>query len=306
MTVMKLKEFRRRFRTWQGKSIKYYVKDEGIHHCANCGHDFEGNFCPLCGQSMGDGRITWKSLISSFINIWTGNSRSMPYTVYQLMIRPGHFIGKYISGHRQISTPPLNLLFGIAVIYALTNYLLGVKSEPLTGTDDSLRVFITAINWLKDNPAWGAIAMTITLTFPTWFLFRFSPRHPQHTIPEGATIQIFMSSLMLICILLGNIFPILILLIPFYYYIAYRQLFGYNFWGTSWRLFLGFSVWAYVILMFVVGSILLLIHDSSVMRIILTAILYIIVLVTPIALVLSIGYWISKRSIKKTRSNAKE
>ena len=69
MTVMKLKEFRRRFRTWQGKSIKYYFKEEGIHHCANCGHDFEGNFCPLCGQSMGDGRITWKSLISSFINI---------------------------------------------------------------------------------------------------------------------------------------------------------------------------------------------------------------------------------------------
>ncbi|MBP5326984.1 MAG: DUF3667 domain-containing protein [Bacteroidales bacterium] len=300
---MKLKEFRLRFRAWQNKSINYTVKKKGVHHCANCGHDFEGNLCPICGQSVGDGRITWKWLAYSFINIWTGDSRSLPYSIFQLMLRPGHFIGEYISGHRQVSSPPVNMLFGIAVIYAIIMHLFGIEPEPFTAKDSDLKVFITAINWLNNNPGWGAIAMTIFLTIPTWFLFRYSPRHPRHTIPEGISIQVFMSSLMLICLLFKAIHPAFIFLIPLYYYITYRQLFGYNFWGTSWRLMACFVVWAYAFIMLVVATILLKIPEMdnsfSVGKIIIMYILYFLTLIIPIAAVLFIGLWICKRGERR-------
>ena len=57
---MGLKEQIRRFRAWQKEAVHYSDERLEPHHCPNCGHDFEGNYCPVCRQDAGDGRITWK------------------------------------------------------------------------------------------------------------------------------------------------------------------------------------------------------------------------------------------------------
>lgn len=295
---MNLKERYQKFRAWQREPQRYTRRSTEKHHCPNCGQEFEGNYCPICSQAAGDGRISWAWVQQSIMNLWAMDSRSMPYSLIQLLLRPGYFIGEFISGHRQICYPPVNMLFGVAVIYAVVNQLLGINFEPITAketTHESLKLITSIINWLRSNPAWGMITMTVFFILPTWVLFRFSPRHPRHTLPEGIFIQILMGSLMLVCILLSILIPALELLIPIYYYIAYRQLFGYNFWGTVWRLLVGLLVWSLAI--FLIAMLILLttmegFKVGDILRVLL-------VLLLPICLLLLLGYWIGRKTEKK-------
>ena len=55
------------------------------------------------------------------MDIWGlgSRSRSILYSVWQLLLRPGYFISDYISGKRQVSFPPIRMLFILAVAYAI-------------------------------------------------------------------------------------------------------------------------------------------------------------------------------------------
>lgn len=290
---MGLKERYRRFRTWQKAPRQYSIKETGTHRCACCNHEFEGNYCPVCGQAAGIGRISWQSLWKNVTMLWGMDSHSMPYSLWQLLWRPGYFIEEYLSGRRQVSYPPVKMLFILAVFYVIIRQILGFEPNHVdTSAND---IFGIAINWLCDNPGWAMMAMTMFFSIPTWFLFHFSPRHPRHTFPEGFFIQLFMASLMLICITI----PLFILLVPVYYYITYRQLFGYSFWGTLWRLALAAIVWTIAIL-FLATLALLLSNPSTdsanIGVLLMLVITFLLFITTP----LFVGYWISKWTEKKS------
>lgn len=294
---MHFKEQLQRFRTWQKTPIRYVVKDSETHRCACCNHEFEGNYCPVCGQRAGESRITWQSLWKNVIMLWGMDSHSMPYSLWQLMWRPGYFIGEYISGRRQVSYPPVKMLFILAVFYVIIRQILGF--EPEHATTSANDIIGIATNWLRDNPGWAMMSMTMFFSIPTWFFFHFSPRHPRHTFPEGFFIQLFMASLMLICITI----PLLFLLIPVYYHITYRQLFGYSFWSTVWRLALAAIVWTSVILFLAIFVLLFSNYTKGNVNIgmlLLFVIIFLLVLTIP----LFAGYWISKRTEKKRLQKA--
>ena len=137
---MGLKEQIRRFRAWQKEAVHYSDEHLEPHHCPNCGHDFEGNYCPVCRQGAGDGRITWKWVYKCVMEVWGMESLSLPYTVLQLIFRPGYLISDYINGRRQTSYTPVNMLFIIALVYVIVAQLLGIggvvtyKNSPLPET----------------------------------------------------------------------------------------------------------------------------------------------------------------------------
>ena len=85
------------------------------------------------------------------------------------------------------------------------------------------------------------------MILPTYLLFRFAPRHTRHTLPESIFIQLFMCTLILICSLATILLDELFWLVPFYYYITYRQFFGYRPWGTLWRLLVSAFVWLFLL-----------------------------------------------------------
>ena len=110
-------------------------------------------------------------------------------------------------------------------------------------------VFRKVVVWLYENPAWTMMIMTMIVILPTWILFKHSPRNANHTLPQSVFIQIFMSTLMIVIVFLIRITTSwLLLLIPIYYFFAYRQLFGFGVWGTIWRITLCFLVWVFFIL----------------------------------------------------------
>lgn len=158
--------------------------------CACCGYEYKGNYCPVCGQKSGDGRITWDWVRRSVMLLWGMESHSMFVSLWQLLLRPGYFIKDYLNGRRQVSYPPVKMLFVVLLIYLIFRQLLDmlfpgapvVESVP---EDLSESVIETAHTWITENPGYGMMTMTLILILPTCFFFRYAPRHPRHTFPEG-------------------------------------------------------------------------------------------------------------------------
>jgi hypothetical protein len=170
------------------------------------------------------------------------------------MLRPGYFIADYISGKRQVSFPPVKMLFFVTVIILLIENIFGVTQAEteIDISDDSISIFnitVITINWLKDNPAWATLIMLSFSIVPTYLICRESPRCNRHTLPESFFIQVFIGVQMNVWRLLTNVLPkghvasialILLIMLGLVWFRTYYQLFGYSVWGTLWRLM---AVW---------------------------------------------------------------
>lgn len=231
----------------QQRPSEFHIKSDVEHVCQCCGHHYVGNYCPCCSQQCDMGRITWRSVRRGVMDIWGLGTRSLLYSVWQLMWRPGYFIGEYISGKRQVSFPPVKMLFIMAIIYSFIFYWLIPNvfhiqlEEPIDKETMEAMPFIV---WNKEHSSWVGLFTSVIFILPTWLLFRYAPRYPKHTIPEGFFIQVLMTVLVivldtvsqLICGKNGiNCACLLVALMVIYYYVSYRQLFGYGVWGTLWR-----------------------------------------------------------------------
>ena len=300
--MMNLKALYRRFRAWQVAPFQYEKAVER-YTCANCGNTYEGDFCPVCGQKHDAGRVSWKSVGQELVKIWGMESRSLLSSVLQLLGRPGYLIGDYISGRRQVCYSPVSMLFVMAVIATLILRLTGVQMVNLDAVETSpFPALAQAVVWMVDHLGWGILIFTTFLILPTWLLFRYAPRHTRHTLPEGIYIQLFMSTLVLLYFVLARAFTSWLLwLVPVYYCIAYRQLFGYSIWGTVWRTVLTWLISYFFALMlaleiqFILG---LIPHDEESINAYTVGMTGLSIIFLS---VLFIGYWIGKRQAARRK-----
>ena len=231
---MTLKERYKRFKAWQLEPFDWSYDENERHHCANCGNDFAGKFCPHCSQKAGLKKVSWKSVFQSTAEVWGMGNRSMLYSLWQLIWRPGYFISDYINGKRQVSFPPVKMLVLMGLLSVLMDHLLGIKEFKAVRGDTSLDAEFFA--WFWSSPGWGWLVMTGFFLIPTWCLFRYAPRNTKHTLPQGFFITVFMAIQTLIVECLADFFGYYTyILIPLCYFYTFRQLFGYDFWGNFWR-----------------------------------------------------------------------
>ncbi|MCR5819568.1 MAG: DUF3667 domain-containing protein [Bacteroidaceae bacterium] len=236
-----LKEWWRRFRAWQENPFDYTNHSEHTIRCANCGTEFRDNFCPRCGQEASVGSIGWHTVRQGILNLWGMDTRSLTFTLVQLLLRPGYLIRDYISGKRQVSYPPVNMLF----IVAIANVLASELHKTLYGNAEDVEAFQGALafmnqfmTWAQENTAWCTLLVMAFFILPTWLLFRRAPRYPRHNLPEGFFLQVYMATLSLLIDTVAQLTVLRInILFPICYIVTYRQLFGYGLWGTLWRLF---------------------------------------------------------------------
>ena len=241
---MDFKTAYRRFKQWQLDPFEYRAHSQNTHCCNNCGSEFVGNFCPICSQRQDMGAITWKSVARSIAEVWGLNNRSLVYSLVQLLLRPGYFISDYISGKRQVSFPPVKMLAIIALLGVLVDYLIG---SPITGVfnndfdfaGDKMLLIDNAFEWMNLHPEVMSLILLSYLIIPIYSIFRFAPRNTRHTLPQGFFIQVFSA----VAFLIFNIFDdvtslhmVIFVLGNVWFYFAYKQLFGYGWWGTLWRL----------------------------------------------------------------------
>ena len=238
---MRMKKYRR-FRAWQENPFRYAMNEEETHRCCNCDCEYVGNFCPQCGQKATLGALNWSSVRENVMEIWGVGTRSMTYTLWQLLWRPGYLIRDYISGKRQVSFPPVKMLLIVAIVCTLISNLVSDSSE------EAQPAFI---DWAENNQGWAFLIIFSTMILPTWVLFHHSPRSTAHTLPQGFFVQVFLSTLTLIFVTIAELALPFYWLVPLYVYMAYYQLFGCGLWGTLWRLVLCLVAAALIVLMIV-------------------------------------------------------
>ena len=251
-----IQEKYRRFRQWQQQPFEYH--DSHDHHgCCNCGAESENNYCPRCGQKAAYGPITWHSVWQGVMDVWGVSTRSLPYTLWQLLWRPGYLIRDYISGKRQVSFPPVKMLVVMAVLVVLVYGLLGINFEDTVDDEagkNAVQDFLMGdfYNWMGNHIHWAVLMGFSLFIVPVWFLFRSAPRLPRHTLPQGFFIQVFIGVqfllYMLIVTLVFYLIPplsgsgdeaagfMVMLVLPLMLLCDYKQLFGYSWWGTVWRI----------------------------------------------------------------------
>lgn len=239
---MTIKEKYKRFKIWQQNAFDWSFDKNELHRCVNCGNDFAGNYCPHCSQKADLGKVSWKSVIQSTAEVWGMHNRSLIYSLWQLIWRPGYFISDYINGKRQVSFPPVKMMVIMGVLSVLIDYLFatpGVTKRSVAVVEDNSQLVEQYFQWLESSPGWGWLSITCFFIIPTWCLFRYSPRNAKHSLPQCFFIQVFMSIQVLIVDDLADFFTDFIyIMIPLCYFYAYRQLFGYRLWGNFWRVLL--------------------------------------------------------------------
>ncbi|MBO4551025.1 MAG: DUF3667 domain-containing protein, partial [Bacteroidaceae bacterium] len=182
--MKRVKEWWQRFCQWQREPLHYKPLTDEKHVCQNCGQEFVGDYCPRCSQSAKiREKIGWDTIGRSLMETFNIEARSLPRTLWYLLCRPGYLISDYISGHRQMSYPPLKMLVLVALCFVLIDNLpewMGwQKATEAEATNDHIERIVA---WAADNPGWTVLALCSLLILPTWSLFRYAPRHSHHTL----------------------------------------------------------------------------------------------------------------------------
>jgi hypothetical protein len=303
MKKQQLIECYHRFRRWQQEGPHYVNHyQDTVQHCQNCGTEFADNFCPRCGQRAGVGRVGWKSVRESIAILWGLDSRSLGSTLVQLLLRPGYLVRDYISGHRQVSFPPVKMLVLVSLLAVIVESVFHVQNE-VVGAHFDIPEVDKIVQWFNDNKSWGTLITQSFFILPTWIVFRFAPRYPRHTLPEGFFLQVFLSTqgLLLGFINYLNSGAATVMTIVFLV-ITYRQLFGYSWWGTLWRYLITASSSLLMIVPFLVLALMLGNDDrkDAAVSVGPMVIAFIIVL---IAVMLGVAYFISRHQYKKNEKN---
>jgi hypothetical protein len=93
--------------------------------CKNCGFEFEGNFCPNCGQRPNSGRIVLRDSLRDIADHWIGIDNPFFRTMKELLVRPGKMIKDYIGGKRKSYTQPFRYFIFILAFYLIFRQLIG-------------------------------------------------------------------------------------------------------------------------------------------------------------------------------------
>ncbi len=89
-------------------------------NCRNCSHQFEGNFCPECGQRSKEHRIDAAYFLHDIPHSILHVDKGFPYTFLQLIKRPAKALEEYLDGKRVSFNRP----FGYVVIMSAIGALL--------------------------------------------------------------------------------------------------------------------------------------------------------------------------------------
>ena len=233
------------FTEWQHEPVTYKAKSAATVKCLNCGDTFTGNYCPTCGQSAAVGPITPHKVMRGAMDVWGLGGILLLRNLGHLMLRPGYLIADYLHGRRQMYFPPFKTLFLVAALNLVLERIAGAQPELFTaedGSQEAADVLNAMVQTADDYQAFLGVIMAVFMAIIARMVFSYSPRLGRVNMGECVFVQVWMVNQLLIVdiidsimdLVLGGSFDDILLPVPFIY-IAYKQLFGYGWWGTLWR-----------------------------------------------------------------------
>lgn len=92
--------------------------------CKNCGNEFEGNFCNICGQKASVKRLTYESLGDNLMHGFLHVDKGFFYTIKMLVINPGKVVNDFINCKRAPYFQPFPLLIILSTVYGILDSLI--------------------------------------------------------------------------------------------------------------------------------------------------------------------------------------
>ncbi len=97
--------------------------------CLNCGNEFEGNFCPECGQDAKTGRFTMHFVFENLLAAFISKDGGIWFTLKNLFTRPGAMIVEILQGKRRRYFSPFPMLFSVLTVYILLYTFTGSRGD---------------------------------------------------------------------------------------------------------------------------------------------------------------------------------
>ena len=163
-------------------------------NCKNCNHNFEGEFCPICGQTIHTHEINFTSIIHEIQHSLLHIDKGILYTTKELFSRPGHTIKEYINGKRVKHFKPIAYILVLSTIYTLlTNVthqssyfdkmLQGATNGSKGGSNHSLDLFVELLKWLANHYAYATLIFIPLASLASYLaFFRAKYNYFQHII----------------------------------------------------------------------------------------------------------------------------
>jgi len=298
------------FTEWQQRPSRVPKMSDEHHRCYTCGQEYQGNYCPCCGQSARIGRYSFKNALLLFLDVWGVGNRGMFRSIRDLVFRPGYMIRDYLSGMQMAYFPPFKMFFLLGTLSILVDTGLNIQginrsekyekeyaeiygslSAPLFNQIDSIskkpeektvkkpakeetKEWKEAKTETKKKAtslvdvvwAWGEahsavmeLILLLLFSVPLWLLFRHGPAMPDLRFSECFVAMVYIINMLLIYSIvpsfLGfspkvevgcNLLALLLTLIPI------KQLTGYSFLNTIWRVLVSFFPFVITILLFLI------------------------------------------------------
>ena len=269
------------FCEWQQRPYQVAQKSEEHHCCPTCSEEFQGNYCPRCGQSYKIGRYSFKAALLLFLDVWGMGNRGMFRTLRDLILRPGYMIRDYISGMQMAYFPPFKLLFLLVALnlIVMSGFNLAGKSieeetedkevvikdnqdsvaeehskKVLTEDeryDEEYKYFVDKFMELQDNsPAIFWLVLLSIFSIPLYVLLRKSRNIPDLRFSELLVALVYTYNMMLIYQAMIGFFRLpsdlflCTLLLPI---IPMKQLSGFPWWRSILNVLLAYVATYYLL-----------------------------------------------------------
>ena len=271
---MEVKDKYRQFSEWKQQPHHVAPLSEEEHECATCGTRFEGNYCPRCGQSAKIGRYSFKKALLLFLDVWGVGNRGMFRSIRDLLLRPGYMIRDYLRGMQMAYFPPFKMFFLLIALSLLIDSGLNIQGVNRSKQNQAETEKIVT-EWFKTEletdqtqtaEAGDKIGVDLSkkmgevfeqhvsaftlfclllFSLPLYLLFRHSPAIPDLRLSECFVAMVYITNMIIIYCLVPSllcfsvkaemIYELLAMLLAI---IPIRQLSGYSYPSTIWRVIL--------------------------------------------------------------------
>lgn len=273
------------FRKWQERPYEVAPMSEERHCCMTCGTEFQGNYCPRCGQSSRIGRYSFKKAFLLFLDVWGIGNRSMFRTLRDLIFRPGYMIRDYLSGMQMAYFPPFKLFFLLIALSLVVesgfnidgqDYFDVAREEIVQGLSDSFNEAalteaekqqigeeskergLMMVEYAQRFPSMTVLLFVLVMSGVLYIFFRKSPNIPNLRFSELLVALVYTTDMFTIYNIVIEFFNVntivqyVAMLLPI---IPLKQMSGFSWWRILLiMLFLIVVVFAFFVLLGIIIS----------------------------------------------------
>ena len=109
------------------ENSKVVDKEQQVTKCLNCNTEFQGKFCPECGQRADTKRFTIRFIFTNLLQAILSNDGGVWTTLKSLFTRPGAMVVDILNGKRKSYFSPFPMLFLTLSLYVVIFTFTGSK-----------------------------------------------------------------------------------------------------------------------------------------------------------------------------------